>query len=319
MSLTDRLRTLDRYQQQSPRLSFIAAVLKKFSDDGAGQLAALISYYGFFSLFPLLLVFVTVLGFVLQGNASAQNSVLHSTLSQFPIIGDQLQRNVHSLRGSGLDLAIGLLGSLLAGLGITSATQNAFNQIWHVPHKQRPNFFTIRVRGLGVLVVLGVLAIVSTVAAGVVTAGGHSALAVTGGVLVALIVNLLLFFTAFRLLTASDIETRDLLPGVIVGAVLWQILQHLGGYYVDHVVRHAKETSGLFAFVLGLLAWLYLGGQVTLLAAEINVVRARRLWPRSFFSEPLLEADKRALRSSAEVEERIQEENVEVTFDAPDD
>ncbi len=104
---------------------------------------------------------------------------------------------------------------------------------------------------------------------------------------------------------------------MIFAAVLWQILQHLGGYYVDHVVRHAQETSGLFAFVLGLLAWLYLGAQVTLLAAEINVVRARRLWPRSFFSQPLLDADKRALVSSAETEERVEEENVEVTFDGP--
>jgi uncharacterized BrkB/YihY/UPF0761 family membrane protein len=129
---------------------------------------------------------------------------------------------------------------------------------------------------------------------------------------------LLLFFTAFRLLTTQAVETRDLIPGVIVAAVIWQVLQHVGVYYVDHVIRHAKETSGLFAFVLGLLAWLYLGGQVTLIAAEINVVRARRLWPRSFFSEPLLEADRRALVSSAEVEERVEAENVDVSFDAPD-
>jgi YihY family inner membrane protein len=317
MTLTDRLHALDRRQQRSPRLSFLAAVVKKFGDDQAGQLAALIAYYGFFSLFPLLLVFVTVLGFVLQGNQSAQDSVLHSTLSQFPIIGNQLQSNVHSLKGSGLALAIGLLGSLFAGLGITGATQNAFNQVWYVPHKHRPSFLKARLRGLGLLVVLGGLAIVSTVAAGFVTAGGHSAPAALGGVVVALIVNLLLFFTAFRMLTAREVETSDLLPGVVVGAIVWQILQHVGGYYVDHVVRHAKETSGLFAFVLGLLAWLYLGGQVTLLAAEINVVRARRLWPRSFFSDPLLEADKRALTSSAEIEERLHEENVEVDFDGP--
>ncbi len=105
---------------------------------------------------------------------------------------------------------------------------------------------------------------------------------------------------------------------MIVGALLWQILQHVGGYYVDHVVRHAKQTSGLFAFVLGLLAWLYLGAQVTLIAAEINVVRARRLWPRSFFQDPLLDADRRALTATAEVQERIDEQNVEVTFDAPE-
>jgi membrane protein len=315
MSLGGRLRALDRLQQRSPRLGFLGGVVKKFGDDGASRLAALISYYGFFSLFPLLLVFVTVLGFVLQGNPSAQESVLHSTLSQFPIIGSELQQNVHSLKGSGLGLAIGVIGSLLAGLGITGATQTAFNEVWYVPHKDRPNFLSWRLRGLGLLVALGALVILSTIVAGFVTAGGHGVVSVIGGVVVALIVNLLLYFAAFRLLTTRDVETRDLLPGVILGAVLWQILQHVGGYYVDHVVRHAKETSGLFAFVLGLLTWLYLGGQVTLFAAEVNVVRARRLWPRSFFSETLLDADRRALTSSAEVEERVAEERVDVTFD----
>jgi uncharacterized BrkB/YihY/UPF0761 family membrane protein len=138
---------------------------------------------------------------------------------------------------------------------------------------------------------------------------------VLGGILLALVSNLLLFIAAFRFLTPEEVPTSDLIPGVIFAAVLWQLLQHIGGYYVAHVVRHAQETSGLFAFVLGLLAWLYLGGQVTLLAAEINVVRARALWPRSFFSAQLLDADKRALISSAETEERVQEENVEVNFD----
>ncbi len=317
MTLRESLHALDGFQQRHRRLGFLAAVVKKFGEDRAGQLAALIAYYGFFALFPLLLVFVTVLGFVLQGNASAQESVLHSTLSQFPIIGDELQHNVHSLRGSGVGLAIGVLGSLLAGLGITGAAQNAFNAVWHVPHKDRPNLLTWRLRGLALLVALGTLTIVSTAVAGYVTADGPSALAAIGGVLVALAANLLLFFAAFRLLTAREVSTRELLPGVIVAAVLWQILQHIGGYYVAHVVRHAKETSGLFAFVLGLLSWLYLGSQMTLFAMEINVVRAWRLWPRSFFSPPLLEADRRALRSLAEVEERVEEENVEVSFDDP--
>jgi membrane protein len=319
MSLGDRLRALDHRQQRSPRLSFIAAVIKKFGDDGAGQLAALIAYYGFLSLFPLLLVFVTVLGFVLQGDQGAQESVLNSTLSQFPIIGRELRQNIHSLHGNGLSLAIGLVGSLLAGLGITGAAQNAFNEVWDVPRKHRPSFLSSRLRGLGLLSLLGLLTLVSTVLAGFATTGGHSAPAVVAGVALAYLVNLMLFFGAFRLLTAADVQTRDLIPGVLLAALLWQVLQHVGGYYVDHVVRHAKETSGLFAFVLGLLAWLYLGGQVTLLAAEVNVVRARRLWPRSFFGEPLLEADKRALTGFAEVEQRVHEQNVEVDFDGGQD
>jgi inner membrane protein YhjD len=319
MSVGGRLRAIDRFQQHHRRLGFAAAVVKKFGDDGAGQLAALIAYYGFFALFPLLLVFVTVLGFVLEGNPSAQASVLHSTLSQFPIIGEQLEHNIHSLTGSGVGLAIGLLGSLLAGLGITGAAQNAFNHVWYVPRKDRPNFLTWRLRGLALIVALGALTIVSTVVAGYITAATPAgALTVLGGVLLALAVNLLLFFTAFRLLTAEDIHTRELLPGVILAALLWQLLQHIGGYYVEHVVRHAQATSGLFAFVLGLLSWLYLGAQVTLIAAEVNVVRARRLWPRSFFSPPLLDADRRTLTALAEVEERVDEENVEVSFDGPE-
>jgi len=283
MSLHDRLHALDALQQRSPRLSFPAAVIKKFSDDQAGQLAALIAYYGFVSLFPLLLVLVTVLGFVLEGSPQTQTSVLHSALGQFPIIGDQLQRNIHSLKGSPGALVVGIAGLLLGGLGIVGVTQNAFQQVWQIPRKRRPNFLAWRLRGLGLLAVLGVLLIVSTVAAGYVTAQTAGAIAVLGGILLALVSNLLLFLAAFRFLTPEEVPSSDLLPGVIFAAVLWQLLAHIGGYYVAHVIRHAQETSGLFAFVLGLLAWLYLGGQVTLIAAEINVVRARALWPRSFF------------------------------------
>jgi inner membrane protein YhjD len=277
------LSAVDRFQQRRGPLAFAVAVLKKFDDDQGVQLGALIAYYGFFSLFPLLLVFVTVLGFVLQGNPGAQESVLHSTLSQFPIIGNQLQQNVHSLKGSGLALGIGLVGALLAGLGITGATRNAFDVVWKVPRRERSNFVVWRLRGLALLTTLGVLSIVSTAAAGYVTAQTAGAVEVLAGVLAALAANLLLFFTAFRLLTVRQVETRDLLPGVVVATVLWQALEHVGGYYVDHVVRHAQQTSGLFAFVLGLLTWLYLGGQVTVLAAEVNVVRAKRLWPRELF------------------------------------
>jgi YihY family inner membrane protein len=316
MSLTDRLHDLDRRQQHSRRLAFPAAVIKKFSDDQAGQLAALIAYYGFVSLFPLLLVLVTVLGFVLQGDPSEQKRILDGTLGQFPLVSDQLR--LQSLTGSSVGLAVGVIGSLLAGMGITGATQNAFNRIWHVPFKHRPNWIHTRLRGLGMLAILGTLSIVSTTAAGYVGSASHAAVAVIAGVLVAFALNLALFMTAFKLLTAVDVSWRDLLPGVIVAAVFWQALQHLGGFYVDHELKRTGPLYGVFALVLGLLAWLYLGAQLTILAAEVNVVRYRRLWPRSFFSDPLLDADRRALTSSAEVEERVHEENVEVSFDGPE-
>ncbi len=315
MSLGERLHALDRRQQRSRRLSFIAAVVKKFGEDQAGNLAALIAYYGFVSLFPLLLVLVTILGFVLQGDPSEQKRILDGALGEFPLISDQLR--LHSLTGSGAGLAIGVLGSLLAGMGITGATQNAFNRIWHVPFKERPDWLHSRLRGLGMLAILGTMSIVSTTAAGWVGASGLGVAADAARIIVAFVLNLALFMTAFKLLTNLDLSWRELLPGVVVAAVMWQLLQYFGGFYVDHELKRTGPLYGVFALVLGLLAWLYLGAQLTIFAAEVNVVRVRRLWPRSFFSDPLSEADRRALTASAEVEERVDEENIEVSFARP--
>jgi YihY family inner membrane protein len=312
MSITDRLHTIDRKQQRRPRVSFLAAVIKKFGDDQGGQLAALITYYAFVSLFPLLLVFVTVLGFILQGDPTEQQKILKGTLGQFPLISDYLK--LHAIEGSSVALAVGVVGSLLAGMGFTGATQMAFNRIWSVPFKHRPDFLRSRLRGLGLLAVLGTISIISTVAAGFVGTSDHSAPTVIGGVLVALVANLALFMAAFKLLTAVDLHWRELLPGVITASILWELLHILGGYYVDHALKRTSPLYGFFAVVLGLLAWLYLGAQLTMISAEVNVVKARRLWPRSFFSNPLLDADRRALTHSAETEERIHEENVDVSF-----
>jgi membrane protein len=316
MSLDDRLRTIDHFQQRRRRLSFLAAVAKKFGDDQAGQLAALIAYYAFVSLFPLLLVFATVLGFVLQGNPSARQEILEGTLKQFPIAEDL---RLHSLSGSAVALAVGLVVSLLAGLGVTNAAQNAFNRIWNVPFKHRPNFLKTRLRGLGLLTVLGTLNIASTVVAGFLARYTPSALGFVVATLVAFAFNLALFMTAFRLLSAVDVGWRGLLPGVIAAAVSWQLLQLLGGLYIEHQLKRTGPLYGVFALVLSLIAWLYLGAQLVIFAAEINVVRVRRLWPRSFMGQPLLEADRRALSASAEVEERVQEETVEATFDTSTD
>jgi membrane protein len=315
MSITDALHAVDRRQQRTPGLRFVAAVYKKFGDDQAGQLAALIAYYAFVSIFPLLLVFVTILGFVLEGHPAYREKIVHGTLGQFPVLSDSLK--LQALKGSGVALAIGIIGTLLAGMGVTSAAQNAFNGVWHVPFKDRPNFIFSRLRSLAVLAILGTLTVVSTAAAGFVGSSSHDATAVAAGVLVAFVVNLVLFMSAFKLLTAADVSWREYLPGVVVAAILWQLLQHIGGYYVDHTLKHTQPLYGTFAVVLGLLAWLYLGAQLVIFAAEINVVHTRKLSPRSFFSAPLLDADRRALTSSAKVEERMEPESVEVSFDEP--
>jgi membrane protein len=309
------LEAVDHYQQRHAWLGFPVAVVKKFGDDQAGKLAALIAYYGFFSLFPLMLLLVTVLGFLLGRNSGFANDVLHSTLARFPIIGDQIRENVHSLRGSGTALAIGVVGSLWGGMGVVQAAQNAMDEVWDIPRKQRPNFVKSRLRALMLLLVLGAGVILTTVLAGVATVGTGQALWVKVlGIALSTAVNLALFLAAFKLLTVKDVGLRDLLPGAAVAAVAFVALQALGGYYLGHTLKGASQTYGFFGIVIGLLSWIYLQAQVTLLAAEINAVRVRHLWPRSLLGEELTGADEGALRSLAKVEERRQDEDVDVTF-----
>jgi YihY family inner membrane protein len=306
---------VDRFQQAHRWVAFPFAVVKKFGDDQAGNLAALIAYYGFFSLFPLLLVFWSVLGLVLRGNPSLRQSLLDSALRDFPVIGTQIHQHINSISASGTAITIGIVGTLWAGLGVTQAAQNAMNRIWDVPRKEWPNFWVSRGRGLVLLAVLGTMTVVATFLSGVGTSFGTYSIAYRiGGLALTLVLNVALFALSYRVLTRKELGWGDVLPGAIIAAFLWTVLQSLGGYYVTHQIKNASEVYGTFALVIGLLAWIYLGAQVTLLCAEINVVRKRKLWPRSLMQPPLVEADKEALIAAAKGEERLREETVEVSF-----
>jgi membrane protein len=309
------LRRFDRFQQRHNSLAIPLAVVKKFGDDQGGSLAALVAYYSFFSLFPLLLVLVTVLGFVLQGNPSAQHAVEQSVLGQFPVIGSQIK--VHALQGHAIALVIGLVTSLLAGLGVTQAAQNALDRVWAVPIKRRPNFLQARLRGLALLVSLGLLFLIATVASGLVTGGLGGPLLKVAGITLSLLLNFALFFAAFRLMTSADVGTERIWTGVIVAGICWEILQVVGGYYIGHVLKKTTGTYAQFGLVIALLIWLHLGAQMTLYAAEVNVVIDRKLYPRSLFG-PVVAADKDTLTRLAKVEERSEEEKVSVRFtDSP--
>lgn len=297
-------------------LAIPLAVVKKFGNDQGGNLAALVAYYAFFSLIPLLLVFATILGYVLQHNHSELVSVQHSVQKNFPALGSVIKFT--SLRGHVLPLVIGIVTSLWSGLGVTNAAQNALDTVWAVPFKERPNFFKSRARGLLLLVALGGLFLIATAASGLVTGGLGGTAARIGGIIVSLLVNAILFLAAFRLMTSSTIPTRCLWSGVAVAAVLWTILQSIGGIYVGHVIKHVPTAYFSFAFFIALLVWLHLGAQITLYAAELNVVLQRKLWPRSLIGPPVEPADRATYTALAKVEERDQGERVEVTFDTPE-
>ena len=308
------VKAFDAFQQRHRGVAIPMAVVKKFADDQGGRLAALVAYYAFFSLFPLLLVLVTILAYVLQGDVHLQQKISGSVLSQFPIIGSQLGSHISSLHGHALTLVIGIFTSLFSGLGVTQAAQNAFDHVWAVPFKERPDFLRSRLRGLMLLALLGGLFILATVITGLVSGALPGPLAKVGGVLVSLLLNYALFLAAFRLLTAAAVETSCLWVGVIVAGTFWTILQLVGGYYIGHVFKHSTSTYGFFGIVIALLVWLHLGAQITLYAAEINVVVTRKLWPRSLMGPPQSSADRETLTALAKVEERHDDQQVEVEF-----
>lgn len=310
------LRRIDRVQQKSRVLGFGFGVIKKFGDDRGGSLAAVLAYYGFVSLFPLLLVVVTVLGFVLHGNEKLQRDLIDSALGDFPVIGSQLRNNVKALGGNGLALAIGLLASLWGALGVTQAGQHTMAEVWAVPERDRPGFGPRLARGLLLFAVLGLGVVATTIYASLGTVQASGPLAVMN-LVVTMTVNVALFVAAFRILTPKPVTTRELLPGSVMAGFAWTLLQLLGTYLISHQLRHTSEVYGFFAIVLGLLWWLYLASLIAVYASEVSVVLARRLWPRSMIQPPLTGPDRRVLRDAAKAKERFPNQEVDVRFGAP--
>jgi membrane protein len=312
LELLTPIKRFDRFQQRHPTFAIPMAVIAKFGNDSAGNLAGLVAYYAFFSLFPLLLVFVTVLGYVLQHHPHTLHSIENSVRANFPAVNKVL--DFTALHGHLLPLVIGLIGAFWSGLAVTAAAQNALDTVWAVPQKERPNLIKSKLRGVGLLFSIGLLFIVATGASGLVSAGLGGGGAKVAGIAVSLLSNFCLFLVAFRLMTASTVRTRKLLIGAAVAAVFWTILQAIGGLYIGHVTRHMSAAYATVGTVIALLIWLHLGAQLTLYAAELNVVLERGLWPRSLMGPPSAPADKRTYEALAKIEERHVTEHVDVSF-----
>ncbi|MGV8871670.1 MAG: YihY/virulence factor BrkB family protein [Rhodococcus sp. (in: high G+C Gram-positive bacteria)] len=316
MKVIDRL---DHLQRSRPVLGFPIAVIYKFVDDQGGYLAALITYYAFVSLFPALLLFSTVLGIVLMGNPELQQQILNSALGQIPAIGDELERP-EGIGGGTLGLVVGVLGSLYGGLGVSVALQNAMNNAWAVPKNLRPDPLRARVRGLGLLSTVG-LGVLGVTALNVLSAAGY--FGPESGFVVFVIGTMLyvgVFVVAFRLATVRAVSVAQVLPGAVVAGLTWQLLQTFGGVYVKYVVGSATVANGVFAVVLGLLAFLYVTSVSIVMCIEINVVRVDRLFPRALlapFTEEveLTEGDKLTYTGQAEAQRNKAFEEIEVTFE----
>jgi YihY family inner membrane protein len=306
--------TLDRGQQRSRKTAIAVATLKKYSEDHSSDLASMIAFWAFFSIFPLLLVGVTVLGFVLSGGT--RNSVLENVAKLFPLLDPS---TVRGLTGSWWAIVVGGVSALWSGLAVVRTVQTAFNATWEIPEKDRPGFVEKAWRSVVGLAAIGGGLVAATIVSSFVT-GNQSAVGLAwwsrlAGYAISFALDVGLFLLAFRLLTSRRVTFREVRPGALLAGGSFWILQQVSSLIISRYLSGAQSTYGQFAVVITMLWWFYLQAQITLLAAQLNVVLVERLHPRSLFGGPETDGDRRALAAYAEEATYHEREEVETRFD----
>ena len=273
--VSTRLAQLDRWQRHNAVFGPAWATVRKFGDDDGNLLVVALGWYGFTAVYPLLLVAVSILGFV---GGPALGAGLVRTLHQFPLIGSQLSPAHSSLHGSALAVAIGLAGLLYGAQGVTQTAELACSRAWDTPV---PALASRLARSLAGLAVIGaaflVNAILGTFAAGL----GAGVLRHVLPVVALLVINVAGYLMALRVLTPPGPTLRQLLPGALVAGFGFTLLTTLGAGLVQHQLRHASSTYGAVGATVGMVAFLLLVAKLTVFAVELNPVLARRLWPRA--------------------------------------
>jgi YihY family inner membrane protein len=311
MTLKKQLARVDRAQQSDEKLAVAAATIKKYGEDQSSSLASVIAFWAFFSIFPLFLVLVTVLGYVLPSDRRTE--VLGRVASFFPLLHPS---TVGSLAGSWWPILLGGVSALWAGSAVVRMSQQAFDEVWEIPRRYRPSLVEQVRRSLFVLGTIGVGLVVATILSGYVTGrdtgvhlGWYGRL---GGYLVSLALDVGLFVIAFRMLTKRDVTLRDVLPGALLAGAAFFVLQQISSLIISRYLGKAQGTYGAFATVITILWWFYLQAQITLLGAQLNVVLAERLFPRSLVGGPQTDADQRALQQYADKAAYYEEQEIEM-------
>jgi YihY family inner membrane protein len=291
---------VDEVQRERAWLSLPIAVVKRFSEHEGGRLSAAIAFYGFFSLFPLLLVFVSVLDIVLESRPEIREDLIDSALGQLPLIGTQISAPSSSVGEDVLPVLVGLGLALWAGLGVTAALTSAFATVWDARPSARPNAVSARLLGLGAVLVIGLLVAAFTVAGNVAGFFGVGLVASVVGLALNLAVNLLGLLVVFFVLTPSSHPWRRHVPGAVGGAAALLVLQQFGSAIARRYVENSSDTYGTLAVVIGLLVWIHLVTRTVVVSAELNAVLAHRLHPRSLADDVVSDADRRAMLLNTE-------------------
>jgi YihY family inner membrane protein len=290
----------DGLQRRHPVLGFPLAVQKRYVEDRGGWLAAIITYYGFFALIPLLLVLVTVMSIVLRDDPTMLDRILNAVWDQLPFVGEDIRRSVQPVAGDPRVVVVAMVVALWGGAKAMKVCQDSLNRMWGVPRYRRPGFASRLWRGLAVIVLFGV-GIVGTALVTGITLGLRLPLLATVGTAVATVVaNTAITLGLYRLLVDRRLTARQVLPGAIVVGFGTYVLTMVGGLHVQRVIANASSLYGSFGTMIGLFAWIALTVQVFVYGTLIDVVRSERLWPRSIAGHNLGAADRRAIALTAE-------------------
>jgi membrane protein len=310
------LAAADGLQQRHAILGFPYAVWKKYSNDAAGRQAALITYYGFLSMFPLLLVAVSILSWGLVNRPALRTEMVEALVP--PSLQDTVNTALIAMPTSGLPLAIGLVGLLFSATGVVRSAYETLNHVAGVPLRSRFGFVSRYARLLLMLVVVlagGLVVAALTVAAGALPDVGELQRVAAGAS--AAVVVFIVLVTAARVLMARPVTWRSTWLAAATGAVAVALVLSVGARLLSALVTRAGPVYGSFATVAGIFALLYLVSQTLLYAAEAAVVRSGRLWPRALDITRPTSADRRALLRLVREQERREFRAITVEFEGP--
>jgi membrane protein len=248
----------------------LVGALDGFRRHQTGRSAALVAHFGFISVFPLFLVFTTILGFVLQDNPKLQQDIVDSALARLPLIGAKLAQSPQALEGSVVALLVGLLLAMWSGMKAFVALQGALDNTYEIAVDDRHGFAGTRVRALSAIGVIGVAQGVSAFLTGVVSAAGLSALSNVAIVVAAAVLNAAVLAFTYRWLTTAALTWREVVPGAVFAGAAFALLQVVGTTVIARSQSNAESIYGEFATVIALLAWLSLHATVALVGAELN-------------------------------------------------
>lgn len=277
--LQHTLKRFDGWQQTFPPLAIIISVIKKYGEDRGGFQGALITYYGFLSLFPLLLILVSLLHHLPEGNRIA-TQVANSITGYIPVLGNSLQSNVHGYKSLGLDVVFELFVLLYGARGVADAFRHTVNTIWRIPEDERSGFWAALLKNYTLVFIGGFGFIAASVAANF--AGQlRQRLSIHFSLV---ILSLVLLFGSFqfimRVAHAKQLHFRDIWLGAALSTAGLFLLQNIGGAILIHELHNMNNIYGTFALVLSIIFWIYLQIQIILYGMELDTVRRLRLWPR---------------------------------------